>query len=398
MEFTNNERGAAVAATAGDSESVREVCRAVVDRFDAVTEQAVGKIRAEITSYHSIPYREQYDYIRTGLELMLGAVANPAGIADLDSARSRDLGRRRAMQGISLSDVIETYHIALRELWHELLAQAPEPDADLVTAVGRLWDVVHLETTAVAEGHSEATRSQQAVRAGVRHRFFAALIAPDHRSLFDARELAPSLGFDPDGDFQALCVDSDWPEAAQERIQLALDGLRGAVHCSRHDGLLTILCQSASAPTVIAAVRSVRPRATIGVGLERPGLDRAPTTLDDALQALRSSRIGTVTRFADNWLAASLAQQRERLAPLLEQGWRIAEENPHLVEAVRAFADSSLSVSAAARRLNLHANSVTYRLDRWRSLTGWDPRTTPGLMASIAALDLAAMPAETDQR
>ncbi|WP_231706655.1 MULTISPECIES: PucR family transcriptional regulator [Tsukamurella] len=354
-----------------------------------MTQHAVDKIRAEITSYHSIPYREQYDYIRTGLEMMLEAVASPDGIAQLDSGRSRDLGRRRAMQGISLSDVIETYHIALRELWHELLARSPEPDAELMVAVGRLWDVVHLETTAVAEGHSEATRSRQAERAGVRHRFFAALTAGDERSMTDARQLAQALGFDPDNEFRALCADSDWPEAAQERLQISLDELRGAAHCSRHDAGLMILCQRAATPTVVATVRSIRPGATVGVGLERPSLELAPSTMDDAMQALKASRAGAVTRFEDAWLTASLTPQRERLAPILERGWAVARENPHLVDAVRAYAGAGLSISAAARSVNLHANSVTYRLDRWHTLTGWDPRTASGLLASIAALDLA---------
>ncbi|RDB46017.1 PucR family transcriptional regulator [Tsukamurella tyrosinosolvens] len=376
-------------AAAGESEQVREVCQAVAAEFDTVTEHAVDKIRAEITSYHAIPYREQYDYIRTGLAMMLGAVASPSGLTRLDSDRSRDLGRRRAMQGISLSDVIETYHIALRELWHELLTHSPEPDADLVVAVGRLWDVVHLETTAVAEGHSEAMRSKQAVRAGVRHRFFAALTAREERSLAAARELARPLGFDPDGVFRALCIGSEWPEAAQERLQVVLDGLRGAAHCSRHDAALVILCQGTPTSTIVEAVRTLRPDATIGVGLERAGLDLATSTLDDAMQALDASRAGTVTRFADAWLTASLTPQRERLAPILERGWAVARENPHLVDAVRAYADAGLSVSAAARSVNLHANSVTYRLDRWQALTGWDPRTAPGLLASVAALDLA---------
>lgn len=48
----------------------------------------------------------------------------------------------------------------------------------------------------------------------------------------------------------------------------------------------------------------------------------------------------------------------------------------HLMDAVRAFARSGFSVSAAARDIHLHANSVTYRLDRWQHLTGWDARTS----------------------
>ncbi|WP_411742559.1 helix-turn-helix domain-containing protein [Rhodococcus sp. IEGM 1318] len=62
------------------------------------------------------------------------------------------------------------------------------------------------------------------------------------------------------------------------------------------------------------------------------------------------------------------------------------------MDAVRAFARSGFSVSAAARDIHLHANSVTYRLDRWQHLTGWDARTLDGLMKSIVRLELFHRP------
>ncbi len=53
---------------------------------------------------------------------------------------------------------------------------------------------------------------------------------------------------------------------------------------------------------------------------------------------------------------------------------------------MRAFGEHGFSVSEAGRRLSVHANTVGYRLDRWAELTGWDPRTFPGLVRSLAAL------------
>ncbi len=59
------------------------------------------------------------------------------------------------------------------------------------------------------------------------------------------------------------------------------------------------------------------------------------------------------------------------------------EENPHLVETVEQYMTSGFSVSSAAKALQIHANSVAYRLDRWHQLTGWDPRTFVGLNQSL---------------
>jgi sugar diacid utilization regulator len=60
-----------------------------------------------------------------------------------------------------------------------------------------------------------------------------------------------------------------------------------------------------------------------------------------------------------------------------------------LAETVLAFAAGDMSVARAGEALHLHANSVTYRLQRWALLVGWDPRTFDGLIRSVAACRLA---------
>ena len=52
-------------------------------------------------------------------------------------------------------------------------------------------------------------------------------------------------------------------------------------------------------------------------------------------------------------------------------------------------ASHGFSVSAAARALHLHTNSLAYRLERWKQLTGWDFRTADGLLRSLASLKLS---------
>lgn len=64
-------------------------------------------------------------------------------------------------------------------------------------------------------------------------------------------------------------------------------------------------------------------------------------------------------------------------------------ENVDAGVAVLAFADADMSIAAAAQRLHLHANSVTYRLERWGSLTDISARTFRGLSAAVVACRLA---------
>ena len=55
---------------------------------------------------------------------------------------------------------------------------------------------------------------------------------------------------------------------------------------------------------------------------------------------------------------------------------------------MRAFADASLNVKQTARRLGVHANTVYFRLNRIRKLTGIDPRTFSGASLLLTALRL----------
>jgi DNA-binding PucR family transcriptional regulator len=109
----------------------------------------------------------------------------------------------------------------------------------------------------------------------------------------------------------------------------------------------------------------------------------------DAERALSLAvRTSGAVDFHDRWLDATLFAHRHRLAPLLRTETDVAGSHPHLASAVRAYAGQGFSVSAAARSLHLHPNTVSYRLERWRQLTGWDPRTVDGLTRSLLSLRL----------
>lgn len=108
-------------------DTIQRLCRQVSEEIESVTDRAVGQIRAELQSYAAVPIEEQRGYIRRQLAATLRALAESEPLADDVLERSRQLGRRRAMQGLPLSDVIETYHIASRELWNTMVATAAEP-------------------------------------------------------------------------------------------------------------------------------------------------------------------------------------------------------------------------------------------------------------------------------
>ena len=78
----------------------------------------------------------------------------PTG-AELEAAR--ELGRRRATQGLSLVDVIKSFHLGSRGLFRALVESASRAtNRDALRVGGMVWDLVRAGTTAVAAGHNKA--------------------------------------------------------------------------------------------------------------------------------------------------------------------------------------------------------------------------------------------------
>jgi len=58
------------------------------------------------------------------------------------------------------------------------------------------------------------------------------------------------------------------------------------------------------------------------------------------------------------------------------------------IETIRAFADADLNVAGAAQRINVHPNTVRYRLQQIAAKTGHDPRTLTGLVELLCILEV----------
>lgn len=122
---------------------------------------------------------------------------------------------------------------------------------------------------------------------------------------------------------------------------------------------------------------------TAALGTPQPGLAGLQRSHHEATQALsigvRRSGLGSFTRFADLGIyrlifaAADLPEltdlRDEALAPLIAYD---ARHSANLVATLHAFLDANGGPKEAAAALGVHRNTVLYRLDRIREVTGAD--------------------------
>ncbi len=135
--------------------------------------------------------------------------------------------------------------------------------------------------------------------------------------------------------------------------------------------------------------------AGVGISTDVTDVTSLPDCLEEARIALEfASAKQPLIGFADIDLPAFLIRRADKAALRLipERTRCLLPENgaqsTELSRTVRAFAESSFNVKQTARRLGIHTNSVYFRLNRIRALTGIDPRTFSGTLRLLTVLDL----------
>jgi PucR C-terminal helix-turn-helix domain/GGDEF-like domain len=125
--------------------------------------------------------------------------------------------------------------------------------------------------------------------------------------------------------------------------------------------------------------------ARVGVSLEVVEFARFAQALEEAEVALGfTSTARPFVHFSDIDLPELLVRRANRAAVRLIPEWarhfNSAEDDQsrELTRTIRVFADCSFNVKHTARCLGLHTNTVYFRLNRIRKLTGIDPRTYSG--------------------
>lgn len=131
--------------------------------------------------------------------------------------------------------------------------------------------------------------------------------------------------------------------------------------------------------------------ARVGISLDVKDIALLPQALDEARMALEfSSTDKPLVQFSDIDLSEFLIRRADIAAMRLIPDWarRFASREQQLTRTIRAFADGGLNVKQTARKLGVHTNTVYFRLNRIKELSGLDPRAYSGLTTLLTTLRL----------
>jgi sugar diacid utilization regulator len=144
----------------------------------------------------------------------------------------------------------------------------------------------------------------------------------------------------------------------------------------------------------------------IGISLDATEISALPLAYQEAERAVELTRADRpIMHFADIDLMEFLVRRPDPAARRLIPPWAgrlVGADNGksgELSRTILQFADCNFNVKRTARRLDLHTNTVYFRLNRIRELTGIDPRSYSGLSLLLTTLRmLDGAPGSDDAR
>ena len=354
----------------------REI-RPVVARLEAADEQvattALGALRKVLPSY-----RDVSDEALKASALRNSASARKTLLArrlpgDAELAEAAVAAGERADQGVYVQDVLTAYRLSIHQI-REFLTEAataagcaPAVTLEMVQLLWALADAVGVRLATVhRDAEIEIARHGERQRAEFLRGLVFGSVAPA-----EIRRLGPAYHLTPDLRYVAL-RGRPAPGTSPEQLVRAITA---AVRAGGQHGFVDIL---------EGDVVGVAPRApeldgfpgTVGVGppADLSGIEPSFATASRVLEVAERFGIPGVYRLEDLSLRVAVAAEdelgellvRRYLRPLEKLGVRA----PAVLETVAAFIEHGLSVKATAEALDVHQNTVRYRLGRFEELTG----------------------------
>ncbi|WP_067890293.1 helix-turn-helix domain-containing protein [Nocardia vaccinii] len=350
---------------------------------------------------HLVP-AEQAEILRicrTALTDLLRAPDEPERVADILD-RLRDAVEAAASQGLSTEHCTAAMQRAARESFEQISRTTAADDDQLVATTKRFIEIREMVTATIAETSVTELRPA-ALTPAVPFQVIAATLGDlPAESVQHAEEIYAVLAITIVSQYN-----SELPGNRSHMRQRAMWGIRTAlanrcelpVLSTLGDCGGTILVPSREADDAaleeLIAQLSVAARtpvtATVSFAPRTALADFADHSHDLLDLVERLGYPAGLYRFADVALEYQITRPgpaRDRLATILDP----LDDHPQLLQTLLTHLQTNLNRRDTARLMNLHRNTIDYRLRRIEEFTGYDPLTQPGLWNLQAALIVRA--------
>lgn len=149
-------------------------------------------------------------------------------------------------------------------------------------------------------------------------------------------------------------------------------------------------------------LKRCRLECSIGIGMHHPGMAGLAASFRDSVQALAVGRrltpepgVYLVDELGLGHILCGISDSARARFIEGTLGWQMDEDSA-LVHTLLMFCSESLNLSEAARSLFLHRNTLFYRLEQIKRLTGLDPRKFEDAVQLYLAIKLRKFHVVTD--
>jgi hypothetical protein len=381
-------------------------------QLDPLARRMLAELVRQIPLYSHLPQEqlqgEILDILNYNLAVFFRILREGGKPSADDLAEIRASAARRAEERIPLEAVLTAYHVGALVAWQALCEEArPDERDELLDLATHVMGYIEAVTSGVAGAYLEERQAIYGEEREARRALAESLLADggsDAAAQRSGQPLAP-------GYLVAALHIATTPDETDEGVEGAvasrrkLRRLEQVLFAGWRDALSLL---GASGGTVLIPVR------TESAGPEYERLPELLTSLGDAAGAEVTAGVSFRPGLAGVAVAGTEAAEVLRLALELgrppgmyvlddllvellvsrpsDAGDRLAavlaglDRGPELLETLQGYFDADLDRRSAAAALNIHPNTLDYRLKRISELTGLSTSSARGLQVLGAAL------------
>jgi sugar diacid utilization regulator len=384
--------------------ATRVICDRVAERLEAdavdLAQTMTAAVFDEIPAFRGMTSDQQRSAVLShSLEHVRAVVQairswSLPGSDELEFVRAR--GGLRASQQVPLSALLQSYRIGHRTVWQRLVRLLSDLD-DVLEAVLALTTLTlgytEVISAALAEGYVDQQRAMLTQLDRARRDLLDSILEGGVDQRTPTASLASTFALVPGADFLVVVMrraasaaleggDSESRAAETLRRHLSL-GVAQPFVVVRHGEVVSIAPISrARTAAITQLVRQARAELDGRGEAWAVGMSTVCSGLGEVARGYQEARQAFEAVAADGGVYALLEQRvldyvvdhadgtAVRMIPVAAR--QILESNRLLTETLRAYARAEMSIRGAADTLDVHPNTIAYRLDKLSRLLGRD--------------------------